>query len=262
MQPNHPLSRRSVLQALSAIGVGSLAFQRTLAAQVAEKGSLTAEMIKQAEWVADLELSDEEREAIAKSFGDTLASAARIRKFAIDADTPPAQVFRPDFFYEIADVQEAEGKPAAKSEPKPPTSLVQVSWSIDGNAKPLGADELAFTSIGHQASLLATKQLSSRELTEMYLARLKRYDPVLKCVVTLLEEHAIELAKASDQRRAEGRSVGALDGIPWVAKDLIAMPPWKTTWGLNPLKIKYAQPPQPSQRGWPPRELLCSPRSP
>ncbi len=143
MQPNHPLSRRSVLQALSAIGVGSLAFQRTLAAQVAEKGSLTAEMIKQAEWVADLELSDEEREAIAKSFGDTLASAARIRKFAIDADTPPAQVFRPDFFYEIADVQEAEGKPAAKSEPKPPTSLVQVSWSIDGNAKPLGADELA-----------------------------------------------------------------------------------------------------------------------
>ncbi len=70
----------------------------------------------------------------------------------------------------------------------------------------------------------------------MYLARLKRYDPVLKCVVTLLEEHAIELAKASDQRRAEGRSVGALDGIPWVAKDLIAMPPWKTTWGAEPFK--------------------------
>ena len=61
MQPSKPLSRRFVLQALSAVGVGSLAFQRTLAAQVAEKGALTAEMIQQAEWVADLALTDDER---------------------------------------------------------------------------------------------------------------------------------------------------------------------------------------------------------
>ncbi len=231
-----PFSRRSVLQALSAISIGSLTFQRTLAAQVAEKGAITAEMIQQAEWVADFELTDEERQAVAKSLGGTLASAASIRKLTIDVDTPPAQVFRPDFFYAIADT-EAEGKKdKVKDEPIKLANQVHVAWSVDSTAKPVAADELAFASIAHQASLLATKQLSSRELTELYLARLKRYDPVLKCVVTLLEEHALELAKASDERRSQGQSLGVLDGIPWVAKDLIALPPWKTTWGAEPFK--------------------------
>lgn len=236
MQPTQPLSRRRLLQALSAVSVGSLAFQRTLAAQVAEKGALTAEMIQQAEWVADLELTDEERQAVAKSLGGILESAASIRKLTIDADTPPAQVFRPDFFYAIADAESPETNSTNQGDANKSPTQVQVAWSVDTNAKSTPADELAFSSITHQASLLATKQLSSKELTELYLARLKRFDPVLKCVVTLLEEHALELAKASDERRAAGRSRGVLDGIPWVAKDLIAIPPWKTTWGAEPFK--------------------------
>jgi Asp-tRNA(Asn)/Glu-tRNA(Gln) amidotransferase A subunit family amidase/Asp-tRNA(Asn)/Glu-tRNA(Gln) amidotransferase C subunit len=235
MQPTKPISRRNLLQALSAVSVGSLAFKRTLAAQVAEKGVLTTEMIQQAEWVADLELTDEERQAVAKSLDGILTSAASIRKLTIDADTPPAQVFRPDFFYANADSESTEANTAKDDSSKSPNQ-VQVAWSIDANAKSTPADELAFSSITHQASLLATKQLSSKELTELYLARLKRFDPVLKCVVTLLEDHALELAKASDERRAAGRSRGVLDGIPWVAKDLIAIPPWKTTWGAEPFK--------------------------
>ncbi len=236
MPHSHLFSRRYALQALSAISVGSLTFQRTLAAQVAEKGEITAEMIQQAEWVADLELTDEERQAVAKSLGSTLASAASIRKIEIDADTPPAQVFRPDFFYAMADIDSAAKKVAAKNVHVKSAGQVQVAWSIDANVKSVDSDELALASIAHQASLLATKRLSSRELTELYLTRLKRYEPLLKNVVTLLEEHALELAKASDERRAAGRSIGVLDGIPWVAKDLIAMPPWKTTWGAEPFK--------------------------
>lgn len=235
MQPTKPISRRSLLQALSAVSVGSLAFQRTLASEVAEKGVLTAEMIQQAEWVADLVLTDEERQAVAKSLDGILTSAASIRKLTIDADTPPAQVFRPDFFYANADAESTETNTAEEDTHRSP-SQVQIAWSVDANVKSTPADELAFSSITHQASLLATKQLSSRELTELYLARLKRFDPVLKCVVTLLEDHALELAKASDERRAAGRSRGVLDGIPWVAKDLIAIPPWKTTWGAEPFK--------------------------
>jgi len=235
MNNSHSVSRRSLLQALTGVGVGSLVFQRTLAAQVAEKGAITAEMIRQAEWVADLELSDEEREAIAKSLGGTLASAASIRKIAIDTDTAPAQVFRPDFFYEVADAETRDaqvvGDEAAKS-----LKPVQVAWSVNSSPRAMAEDELAFASITEQASLLAAKKISSRELTELYLGRLKKFDPLLKCVVTLLEEHALELAAASDQRRTEGRIRGVLDGIPWVAKDLIAMPPWKTTWGAEPFK--------------------------
>jgi len=236
MQHKNSLSRRHVLQALSAISIGSLTFQRTLAAQVAEKGAITAEMIQQSEWVAAIELTDEERQAVAKSLDGILASSASIRKFTIDADTPPAQVFRPDFFFAIADAESAGKNGSVKDDPVKSSGQVQVAWSVDANAKSLGSDELAFASIAHQASLLATKQLSSRELTELYLARLKRYDPLLKCVVTLLEEHALQLAITSDERRGEGRSRGVLDGIPWVAKDLIAMPPWKTTWGAEPFK--------------------------
>lgn len=236
MPHSKPLSRRLALQALSAAGIGSIAFQRTLAAQVTEKGALTVDMIQQAEWVADLELTDNERKEVAKSLDGILASAAKIRKLTIDADTPPAQVFRPDFFYAIADAESVKKDSAANQNRSHTSGQVQVAWSVDSNVKSAGADELAFASIAHQASLLATKQLSSRELTELYLARLKRYDPVLKCVITLLEEHALQLAKASDERRAGGRSRGVLDGIPWVAKDLIAMPPWKTTWGAEPFK--------------------------
>lgn len=232
---HHTVSRRSLLQVLTGIGAGSLVFQRTLAAQVAEKGSLTAEMIRQAEWVADLELSDDEREAIAKSLGSTLASAASIRKITIDADTAPAQVFRPDFFYEVADAEQhtkSAGDEGTSSRP----SSAQVAWSLDSQPTAMTEEDLAFASIAEQASLLAAKKISSRELTELYLGRLKKFDPLLKCVVTLLEEHALELAAGADKRRVEGRVRGVLDGIPWVAKDLIAMPPWKTTWGAEPFK--------------------------
>ena len=235
MNNSPTVSRRSLLQALTGVGVGTLVFQRTLVAQVAEKGAITAEMIQQAEWVADLELSDEEREAVAKSLGSTLASAASIRKIAIDTDTAPAQVFRPDFFYEVADA-EARDKDAASDRVTKSSSPAQVAWKVNANPSAMSEEKLAFASIAEQASLLAAKKISSRELTEMYLGRLKKFDPLLKCVVTLLEEHALELAVASDQRRADGRSRGVLDGIPWVAKDLIAMPPWKTTWGAEPFK--------------------------
>ncbi len=225
------LTRRSILHALTGVGIGTLAFQRTLAAQVAEKGVLTADMIQQAEWVADLQLSEEERQSVAKSLGSTLASAASIRKLTIDADIAPAQVFRPDFFYSVADAEVDAKKADARTAP-----TVQVAWSVDSSAQAMADDELAFASITEQASLLAAKKLSSRELTELYLGRLKKFDPLLKCVVTLLEEHALELADASDERRAANGTRGALDGIPWVAKDLIAMPPWKTTWGAEPFK--------------------------
>ncbi len=225
------LTRRSILHALTGVGIGTLAFQRTLAAQVAEKGVLTADMIQQAEWVADLQLSDEERQSVAKSLGSTLASAASIRKLSIDADIAPSQVFRPDFFYSVADAEVDAKKADARTAP-----TVQVAWSVYSSAQAMADDELAFASITEQASLLAAKKLSSRELTELYLSRLKKYDPLLKCVVTLLEEHALELADASDERRVANVTRGALDGIPWVAKDLIAMPPWKTTWGAEPFK--------------------------
>ncbi len=233
MNHSPSLSRRFVLQSLAAVGVGSLAFQRALAAQVQERGQLTAEMIAQAEWIAGLELDDDERQLVAQSLAGNLESAQAIRAQEIDFDVSPAQVFRPDFFY----AQAASQPPASP----PPTLRVQVAWSLNSQAPAIAESDLPFASIQQQADLLASKQLSSQELTQLYLARLKQYDPQLKCIVTLLEEHALKLAVESDQRRAARGSLGILDGIPWLAKDIIAIPPWKTTWGAEPFKDQVRQ---------------------
>src|SRR5262249_61642179 len=68
----------------------------------------------------------------------------------------------------------------------------------------------------------------------LYLDRLKKYDPLLKCVVTLTEETALDQAGRADAEIAAGRYRGPLHGIPWGAKDLIAYPNYKTTWGAPP----------------------------
>src|SRR2546421_5488541 len=92
---------------------------------------------------------------------------------------------------------------------------------------------LAFASVRQLAELVRTRKVSSMALTQMYLARLKKYDPVLKCVVTLTEERALAQAKKADEEIAAGRYRGPLHGIPWGAKDLLATKGYKTTWGAG-----------------------------
>ena len=74
------------------------------------------------------------------------------------------------------------------------------------------------------------------ELTKLYLARLKRFDPLLKCVVTLTEDLALKQAEQADREISPGTYRGPLHGIPWGAKDLIAYPGYPTTWGATPFK--------------------------
>jgi Asp-tRNA(Asn)/Glu-tRNA(Gln) amidotransferase A subunit family amidase len=74
------------------------------------------------------------------------------------------------------------------------------------------------------------------QLTEMYLGRIKRYDPVLKAVITLTEERARRQAAAADAEIARGKYRGPLHGIPWGAKDLLAVKGYKTTWGAGPYR--------------------------
>ena len=86
------------------------------------------------------------------------------------------------------------------------------------------------------AALVRTRRVTSLELTRLYLARLRRYDPVLRCVVTYTEELALKQAERADQEIAAGKYRGPLHGIPWGAKDLIAWPGYPTTWGAPPFK--------------------------
>src|SRR3989440_3493330 len=92
---------------------------------------------------------------------------------------------------------------------------------------------LAFASVRQLAELVRTKKVSSVALTQMYLARLKKYDSVLKCVVTLTEERALAQAKKADEEIAAEKYRGPLHGVPWGAKDLLATKGYKTTWGAG-----------------------------
>ena len=90
--------------------------------------------------------------------------------------------------------------------------------------------------VSELSALIRAKEISSLELTRLYLSRLKQYDPVLNCVVNLTEELALKQAQHADKEIAAGRYRGALHGIPWGAKDLIAYPGYPTTWGRDSLE--------------------------
>jgi Asp-tRNA(Asn)/Glu-tRNA(Gln) amidotransferase A subunit family amidase len=78
--------------------------------------------------------------------------------------------------------------------------------------------------------------VTSTELTQMYLARLHKYNDKLNCVVTFLDDVALAQAKQADAEIAAGKYKGPLHGIPWGAKDIIAVKGYKTTWGSGAYK--------------------------
>src|SRR3989337_3602308 len=96
--------------------------------------------------------------------------------------------------------------------------------------------DLAFYSIGELGELIRTRQISSTELTEFFIRRLKKYDPILRCVITITEERALKQAKLMDEEINAGRYRGLLHGIPFGVKDLLATKDYKTTWGSVPFK--------------------------
>ena len=87
--------RRTILKALAALGAGTATFRRALAAQSAAAGKVTPEMIKQAEWIAGLELTEKERESAAKEVQESLGSFLELRKVNVAYDVPPALAFVP-----------------------------------------------------------------------------------------------------------------------------------------------------------------------
>lgn len=101
---------------------------------------------------------------------------------------------------------------------------------------PNDIDLLSFYSIGQLASLIKQQKITSTELTKFYLARLRKHDPTLHCVITLTEELALQQAKRADEEIKAGNYKGPLHGIPYGAKDLLATKTYKTTWGAAPFK--------------------------
>jgi Asp-tRNA(Asn)/Glu-tRNA(Gln) amidotransferase A subunit family amidase len=213
-------SRRQLMKTLAGIGVGSAIFQRAVVAQAPKDGGgITAEMIEKAEWITGLKLTEDQRKALVRGINNSQRSYDRSRKIPLPNDVPPAFAFIPSATPAEAAIR-GTVEPINAAVPK----------------KPESGDDLAFLPVTALSQLIRTRAVSSLELTKLYLERLKKYDPALKCVVTLTEELALKQADAADREIAAGRYRGPLHGIPWGAKDLIAYPGYKTTWGAGPYK--------------------------
>lgn len=108
-----------------------------------------------------------------------------------------------------------------------------------GVERPAELEDAAFWPAMHLAELVRTRQVTSRELTDMYLGRLRRLGRRLTCVVTITEDLAREQAERADAEIAAGTYRGPLHGIPWGAKDLLAVPGYPTTWGAAPFRAQH-----------------------
>jgi Asp-tRNA(Asn)/Glu-tRNA(Gln) amidotransferase A subunit family amidase len=106
---------------------------------------------------------------------------------------------------------------------------------------PARDSDIAFASVAQLSHWIETRQLTSERLTQIYLTRLRRYDPKLRCVITLTTELALKQAKAADAEIAAGKYRGPLHGIPWGAKDLLDTAGIATTYGAEPFRNRKPQ---------------------
>jgi len=215
-------TRREILKRTMVLGVGTLVFQRALAAAAEHATQVTPKMIREAEWIAGLEFTRDERRLMLEDLNDARAQYVELRAVDIDNAIYPALLFN------SAPFKSGDGTPPVRRpRPLPEPAVDEL---------PASDDDLAFASLGVLSSLVRSREVSSVELTRFYLERMKRLDPALHCVITSTEDLALEQAVAADREIASGAYRGPLHGIPWGVKDLFAVPGYRTTWGAVPYK--------------------------
>jgi Asp-tRNA(Asn)/Glu-tRNA(Gln) amidotransferase A subunit family amidase len=177
-------------------------------------------MIDNAATIADVPIPEETKEMMLDNLNQRAKGYEAIYALHISNSVEPCLVFDPVV-------------PGMKFETEPRPSRISKPSILAAPGTPKNLEEVAFASVRELAELVRTKKVSSMALTEMYLERLKRYDPKLKFVVTLTEVRARARAKEADREIAAGKYRGPLHGLPWGAKDLLAAKGYRTTWGAG-----------------------------
>jgi Asp-tRNA(Asn)/Glu-tRNA(Gln) amidotransferase A subunit family amidase len=224
-----PLDRRHFLAVCSAAGLAGTLLPGTLytlAAQAEQQRSetpkapqpITDAMLQAAATLAGVPLTAEQRAMMLDGLNQQRKSYDAIRALHIPNSVAPAYIF----------------------DPLPPGVAIdtgrrpmRISKAPSIAHAPSNLEDLAFLSVRELSEYVRTKKVSSTALTEMYLTRLKRYDPMLHFVVTLTEERAMTQAREADREIAAGKYRGPLHGLPWGAKDLLAVKGYPTTWGAG-----------------------------
>jgi Asp-tRNA(Asn)/Glu-tRNA(Gln) amidotransferase A subunit family amidase len=215
-------TRRRFMTQFAGFGLGATLAPGVLWARMQDAGTttVTMEMLTDALKLSGIELSEDDRKAMVDSANQNLNRIQELRKIHIPNDISP-----PFHFSAIVPGVEV-------SKTKVPFRLS----AAPAVKRPASLEDVAFWPVRHLAELIRTRQVSATELTEMYLARLHRYNAKLNNVVTFLDEHARAEARRADSEISAGKYKGPLHGIPWGAKDIISVKGYKTTWGSPAFK--------------------------
>src|SRR3954469_1265740 len=215
-------SRRRFLAYFASAGLSSTLLPGVLWARVQEEKAdrITSAMLKDALAIAGLEFTDEQRQQILSGVNQNLTRYAELRTIPIDPNIAPPLYFSPLV---------------------PGTRLDRVAKPFRPSAppairRPPNLEDVAFWPLAHLAQLLKARQVTSVELTRMYLDRLSRFNATLNFVVTYTDELAMRQAQQADREIAAGKYRGPLHGMPWGCKDIIAVPGFPTQWGSGAFK--------------------------
>lgn len=243
------MERREFLQALAATGVGTASVHRAISVQWENrlqnpsrkdhlpdhKGTplpenpldenISFQMVKDACWVVGAKLSDDQCKKLADVINHESSSLKKFRALDLPASDSPSVFFQPL----------NPPTTTAKADRSGPncSHWVRVKEQVE---LPDSDDLLAFQPVWKLSSLIRTRKISSTDLAKLYIRRLKLFGANLNCVVNLTEKLALKQAAQADKEIQQGKIRGPLHGIPWGAKDLIAVNGYPTTWGIPQFK--------------------------
>ena len=215
-------TRRRFMATFAGAGLGSTLMPGVLWARVQDSGAqkITLAMVNEALRISGVDVAEDEKAGLVEAANRNLSGYDDLKKLHIPPDVSPPFHFSPV----------TPGMTVNKA--RQPFRL-SAAPSVK---RPGNLEDVAFWPVRHLAELVRTRQVTSLELTEMYLARLHRYNGLLNNVVTFLDDYGRAEAKRADAEIAAGKYKGPLHGIPWGAKDIISVKGSKTTWGSAPFK--------------------------
>lgn len=183
-------------------------------------GEITPNSIEGASEIFGLSFTPAEKDSMLGSLENQRNRYEALREVKLDNSVSPALVFNP--------------LPAGF---QPDQNQRQLDWGLAKDISlPEKESDIAYLPVHELAVLIKSKKISSERLTKIYLDRIKTYSDTLQCLITLLEDSALEKARAMDAEIASGKYRGPLHGIPYGIKDLLAVKGTKTTWGAMPFK--------------------------
>ncbi len=185
---------------------------------------VSPETFAEAEKLVRVEMTDADRAQAAGNWRNSMAALYERRtgpkKVALESTLSPASRWDPVL-------------PGMKAGPD---RDLFIRSKNDAGSLPKRDEDIAFAPVTQLSRWIEARQITSERLTNIYLDRIGRFDPKLRCVITLTRDLALTQAKQADIEIAAGKYRGPLHGIPWGGKDLLDTAGIATTYGAEPFR--------------------------